>query len=228
MALKAMPRHIKFLYARDLKKGKNESLGLPAEMATVEFPKEDPENPLNPAKYELIRVHYRPPESSLYYGGVFTLEFDFAPPEDFPDRCWPNYPCKVRCLTRIWHPNIDLNGEVCHSLVYLKGGAHPNGEFTNLCTLEMMIQGLLTLFNGSESYDDPLNNDCASQFFNEGEQSFQNKARQWVEQFAQAPITDSNVSMEPPEPAGIACPACTFLNPQGSTNCEMCGGSLQR
>merc|ERR1712194_801026 len=176
-ALKALPRWMKFLYVRDLKKGKNETLGLPVDdSCIVDFVNADEADPLNPSKYEEIRIHYTP-EGGIWAGGTYTIQICFTDE-------WPNAPPKVKCLTKIWHPNIDTHGDVCHSFVYLKGGAHPNGEFTNLVTLEMLVQGLLTLFNGSENYEDPLNQEASAQFLNDGKEAFEAKARQWVENFA--------------------------------------------
>eukprot|EP00656_Telonema_subtile_P050790 TRINITY_DN6670_c0_g1_i1.p1 TRINITY_DN6670_c0_g1~~TRINITY_DN6670_c0_g1_i1.p1 ORF type:complete len:192 (-),score=43.39 TRINITY_DN6670_c0_g1_i1:143-718(-) len=179
MALASFPKWLKFLYVRDLKKGKNETLGLPMDdSCIIDYVNTDPDDVMNPQKYSVIKVHYTP-EAGIWAGGTYTLSLTFTD-------AWPNEPPKTKCETQIWHPNIDTHGDICHSLVYLKGGAHPNGEFTSMCTLEMLLQGVLTLFNGSENYDDPLNLEASSQYLNEGADAFEQKARQWVQQYAQA------------------------------------------
>lgn len=53
-----------------------------------------------------LTVTIQGPENSLYQHGTFKFLFSFDPgyPEKAPG---------VRCLTRIYHPNIDTNGGVC-------------------------------------------------------------------------------------------------------------------
>ena len=46
------------------------------------------------------------PDEGLYSGGAFL--FSFAVPPSYP-----HDPPKVKCLTRVFHPNIDLEGNVC-------------------------------------------------------------------------------------------------------------------
>jgi hypothetical protein len=46
------------------------------------------------------------PDEGLYAGGAFL--FSFAVPASYP-----HDPPKVKCLTRVFHPNIDLEGNVC-------------------------------------------------------------------------------------------------------------------
>nr|XP_046260157.1 NEDD8-conjugating enzyme UBE2F isoform X2 [Scatophagus argus] len=50
------------------------------------------------------------PDEGYYQSGRFQFEIDV--PE-----AYNMVPPKVRCLTRIWHPNITENGEICLSLL---------------------------------------------------------------------------------------------------------------
>ena len=91
------------------------------------------------------------PKSGLYRGGSFGFRLDLR---GFPD----NAP-KVICETSIYHPNIDMSGEVCLNLL--------DDMWSSSVTLEDVVQGILflfynpnledplnDLFDGSEAYDD--------------------------------------------------------------------------
>jgi len=60
-------------------------------------------------KYKRFVVNYTP-EAGYYAGGVFRFEFDVRDVPDYPEK-----PPKVTCLTKVWHPNISLDGRVCHN-----------------------------------------------------------------------------------------------------------------
>ncbi|KAF1407343.1 UBE2F enzyme, partial [Chauna torquata] len=46
------------------------------------------------------------PDEGYYQGGKFQFEIEV------PD-AYNMVPPKVKCLTRIWHPNITETGEIC-------------------------------------------------------------------------------------------------------------------
>lgn len=71
-------------------------LDLPSTMKTV-FP--DPNDVLN---FKLTIT----PDEGIYKGGVFTFSFVINPN-------YPHEPPKVKCLEKIYHPNLDLEGNVC-------------------------------------------------------------------------------------------------------------------
>ncbi|XP_056389926.1 NEDD8-conjugating enzyme UBE2F isoform X3 [Hyla sarda] len=50
------------------------------------------------------------PDESYYQGGKFQFEIEV--PE-----AYNMVPPKVKCLTRVWHPNITETGEICLSLL---------------------------------------------------------------------------------------------------------------
>ena len=50
------------------------------------------------------------PDQGLWSGGSFTFSIKV------PDM-YPHEPPKVRCLTRIYHPNIDTEGAVCLNIL---------------------------------------------------------------------------------------------------------------
>ena len=85
------------------------------------------------------------PSSGLYQGGTFKFELDLS--EGFP-----NTPPTIRCITRVYHPNIDLmdeygEGDICLNLL--------DELFDPCLTLEDYVQGLLFLFY-NPNLDDPL------------------------------------------------------------------------
>ena len=50
------------------------------------------------------------PDEGMYKGGTFT--FNFAINQNFP-----HDPPKVKCVQKIYHPNIDLEGNVCLNIL---------------------------------------------------------------------------------------------------------------
>jgi len=50
------------------------------------------------------------PDEGMYKGGIF--HFDFSISQEFPHQA-----PKVKCTQRIYHPNIDLEGNVCLNIL---------------------------------------------------------------------------------------------------------------
>ena len=93
--------------------------------------------------------HYKltiSPIDGIYVGGKW--EFSIECPHDYP-----NNPPKVLCVTPIYHPNIDLQGHVCLSILRV------DKDWSPVCTLNHVVQGLLFLFL-EPNPTDPLNNEA--------------------------------------------------------------------
>ncbi|XP_072117529.1 NEDD8-conjugating enzyme UBE2F isoform X2 [Mobula birostris] len=94
------------------------------------------------------------PDEGYYQGGKFQFETDV--PE-----AYNMVPPKVKCLTRIWHPNITETGEICLSL--LREHSIDGTGWAPTRTLKDVVWGLNSLFTDLLNFDDPLNIEAAEQ-----------------------------------------------------------------
>lgn len=86
------------------------------------------------------------PEEGYYRTGSF--DFSVKVPEDYPHK-----PPKVKCNTLIYHPNIDLQGNVCLNIL--------RQDWKPVLSLSSVLYGLQLLFLDPNP-DDPLNKDAAN------------------------------------------------------------------
>eukprot|EP01105_Mastigella_eilhardi_P006115 TRINITY_DN17728_c0_g1_i1.p2 TRINITY_DN17728_c0_g1~~TRINITY_DN17728_c0_g1_i1.p2 ORF type:complete len:199 (-),score=66.05 TRINITY_DN17728_c0_g1_i1:102-698(-) len=164
--------------------GRDEHLDIDPDLCRIEFP--DANSPEAAGKYKRFFVHYRP-KFGLYSGGEFTIEFDVRKCPEYPNR-----PPHARMLTKIWHPNIDLQGAICHN--YLKCDDKAFGEgagWSPVIKMQGLVNGILTMFDytnaneHSDSFfaDDPLNIEAANEFTHDPF-AFEKHAKEWVQQYA--------------------------------------------
>jgi len=125
-------------------------LALPSTMKTV-FP--DPDDILN---FTL----YIEPDEGMYKGGRFS--FSFAIGEDFPHKA-----PKIKCLQKIYHPNIDPQGNVCLNIL--------RDTWLPVLNLNAIIFGLQFLLL-SPNPQDPLNKEAAEHMIHKPE-DFKAKVR---------------------------------------------------
>ncbi|CAF0881922.1 unnamed protein product, partial [Didymodactylos carnosus] len=85
------------------------------------------------------------PDEGLYKGGQFI--FSFRVPVEYP-----HSPPKVKCTQKIYHPNIDLEGNVCLNIL--------REDWKPVLTINAVIYGLIFLFVEPNA-DDPLNKEAA-------------------------------------------------------------------
>ena len=83
------------------------------------------------------------PQDGMYVGGKW--EFLMECPPNFP-----TLPPKVTCMTQVYHPNIDLEGHVCLSIL------RADKDWSPVSTLSAVVDGLLFLFVDPNP-NDPLN-----------------------------------------------------------------------
>ena len=87
---------------------------------------------------------------SIWQGGKynFTLEI----PNDYPHKA-----PKAHLLTPIYHPNIDLDGNVCLNIL--------RDDWSAVGDINLVVNGLIFLFL-EPNPDDPLNHEAAAEFRN--------------------------------------------------------------
>ena len=110
-------------------------LELPKTCGT-DFP--DPDDLLN---FKLIIS----PDEGFYRTGRFTFSFKIGPN-------YPHEPPKVKCQNKIYHPNIDLEGNVCLNIL--------REDWKPVLTVNAIVYGLQYLFL-EPNPEDPLNKEAA-------------------------------------------------------------------
>lgn len=91
------------------------------------------------------------------YWRNYSYQFQFKIPN-----LYPHEPPKIRCLDKIYHPNIDVNGSVCLNI--LRTGWKP------VLDVNSIIYGLIVLFTNPNG-EDPLNI-SASKLLRENPEAF--------------------------------------------------------
>ncbi|KDN44071.1 putative ubiquitin-conjugating enzyme E2 [Tilletiaria anomala UBC 951] len=110
-------------------------LELPKTMKT-EFP--DPSDLLN---FQLTID----PDEGMYKGGSFRFTFTI-------NNNYPHEPPKVKCVQKVYHPNLDLEGNVCLNIL--------REDWKPVLNLNSVMVGLQYLFLEPNA-DDPLNKEAA-------------------------------------------------------------------
>ncbi|XP_066543511.1 NEDD8-conjugating enzyme UBE2F isoform X3 [Amia ocellicauda] len=114
------------------------------------------------------------PDEGYYQTGKFQFEIDV--PE-----AYNMVPPKVKCLTRIWHPNITETGEICLSL--LREHSIDGTGWAPTRTLKDVVWGLNSLFTDLLNFDDPLNIEAAEHHLRDKE-DFRSKVQDFIKRFA--------------------------------------------
>lgn len=92
------------------------------------------------------------PDSAPYKKGAFRVEILF--PTEYPFK-----PPKITFRTKIYHPNIDENGQICLPII-------DNTNWKPSTRISAVLESLLALVNCPEP-DHPLRQDVAQQFLHE-------------------------------------------------------------
>lgn len=114
------------------------------------------------------------PDEGYWMGGKFRFhihvgeDYNLSPPQ-------------VKCLTRLWHPNISEEGEVCLSI--LRQNSIDGMGWAPTRRLRDVIWGLNSLFSDLLNFDDPLNI-AAAEHYQRDKDAFRLKAKQWVVKYA--------------------------------------------
>jgi len=87
------------------------------------------------------------PDEGMYKGGAFQFSFTINPN-------YPHDPPKVKCTQKIYHPNVDLEGNVCLNIL--------REDWKPVLNLNSVMVGLQYLFL-EPNPDDPLNKEAAQE-----------------------------------------------------------------
>lgn len=85
------------------------------------------------------------PDEGYYKGGKFV--FDFVVPQ-----VYPHEPPKVKCAQRVYHPNLDHDGNVCLNIL--------REDWKPVLSISSCVYGLQFLFMDPNP-EDPLNKEAA-------------------------------------------------------------------
>ncbi len=107
------------------------------------------------------------PENSVYEGGIFKLCIEF--PGDYPFK-----PPKIKFLTKIYHPNINLGGGICLDIL--------KEQWSPALTISKVLLSICSLLDDPNP-DDPLMPDIADQY-KKKRVEFDLLARQWTSLYA--------------------------------------------
>jgi len=87
------------------------------------------------------------PDEGMYRGGAFVFSFTI-------NNSYPHEPPKVKCTQTIYHPNVDLEGNVCLNIL--------REDWKPVLNLNSVMVGLQYLFLEPNA-DDPLNKEAAEE-----------------------------------------------------------------
>mmetsp|Transcript_24589 Transcript_24589/g.47885 ORF Transcript_24589/g.47885 Transcript_24589/m.47885 type:complete len:185 (-) Transcript_24589:101-655(-) len=93
-------------------------------------------------------MHFRiviAPDEGFWKGASYSFVFNVAP-------LYPHEAPKVKCETKIYHPNIDLQGNVCLNIL--------REDWKPVLSISSVVYGLLYLFL-EPNPGDPLNHEAA-------------------------------------------------------------------
>ncbi|CAL2027771.1 hypothetical protein CAEBREN_11990 [Caenorhabditis brenneri] len=113
------------------------------------------------------------PQEGIYKGGTFRFKIT-VPPE------YNNTPPVVKCLTRVWHPNINEDGSICLSI--LRQNSLDQFGWRPTRNLLEVVHGLVALFTDLIDFDDALNIQAAQQW-TQNREAFKHRAREYIQRY---------------------------------------------
>jgi ubiquitin-conjugating enzyme E2 N len=122
---------------------------------------------VDPENIHLVKAAIQGPESTPFAGGIFRFEIFF--PSDYP-----MFPPKVRCLTRIFHPNFDKLGRICIGI--------PEEDWMPMIHLECLLVSIQARI-GAPCLDDTIDASICQVWLTDREEAIK-IAQQWTAMFA--------------------------------------------
>jgi len=127
----------------------------------------------DPNKLHIFDLYIMPDEgfwsAGRFHFHVFVSEeYNMVPPT-------------VKCLTKLWHPNINEEGDICLSILRPKSIDSTGWAPTR--RLKDVVWGLNSLFTDLLNFEDPLNIEAADHYLRDKE-SFRRKVAEYVEMYA--------------------------------------------
>jgi len=117
------------------------------------------------------------PPDTLYQGGYFKAHMKF--PTDYPYS-----PPSVRFITKVWHPNVYENGDLCISILHPPGEDAMNSQesaderWRPILGVEQILVSVISMLSDPND-ESPANLDAAVQWRND-RKAFKKKVRQTV------------------------------------------------
>lgn len=125
---------------------------------------------INDNDYTKWKATIIPGNDSLYYGGIFNLLIEI--PCDYPFKA-----PKIKFQTKIYHPNINSNGEICLDIL--------KSQWSPTQSLDKVLLSVKVLMENPNP-DDPLVPEAAT-FFKTDKSKYIDNVRLTVEKYAKVP-----------------------------------------
>ena len=137
----------------------------------LDFNKDPPANilagPIDDKDFFHWQANFIGPPSSPYERGVFFVNIKF--PNDYPFK-----PPRIFFITKIYHPNINSNGDFCLDILW--------GQWSPAHTISKILVSVYSLLNDPNP-EDPLVPEIAN-IYKSDISKYEANAKEWKKQFA--------------------------------------------